>query len=631
MPARPPHHRPLARAIAVLAFVALAPLVAGCGSKSPVAPKAATGGLESGNAVTVVVGRNGAEIVAHSSSGIEYRLDVPSGALVTPTSITITPVASLAGFPLSAGFAGGLEVRPAGLHFARAATLEITTTATAPAGAFLTGVSARSGGGGFAITPAFTDPGRIQLPVPNFAAASGAGGGFRSGRAAPQSVADSTVTVFAAGFGTEEDLRNLTLAGAPSNAAFISQLAAAVAHGADAAALAAICHDWFTQVVLPEIQDAHTDDALVQACADFSFWKEQQLQSHSSPLPADEAAGLAALAPQMRSAFDADNALMAAQQSFDAMANCLFWRDQAGFFGVATLANRLDPATLRADLKLRIDFGEPIALPLPLQVGFPNTFEVPIGVIFEGHGSEVTPAHFFCTAVAVGADLDHASGNTGVFPNSSAQEGFASGLIARTNGTITVSLTAALVPVVVVDAHGTVSFDVSDIDATHDYVLSGLDVSGRWEGVLHDTRTDNQNGQVTSFDLPFHITFTQNQNAVSGTWEVIGSDDNDLPVVTLGGQVTATLSGPTLLGWTLEQNIPAAGHYSGEASVSADGNTITTSFTGTSQGGSHVGTSTLSRVVAAAAKRRVGNSDAPSGIPTALRVPAPTRAPGIAR
>ena len=54
---------------------------------------------------------------------------IPKDALLSDTSITLTPVAAIAGLPLSGGLIAGVDMKPEGLRFVKAATLTITPPA----------------------------------------------------------------------------------------------------------------------------------------------------------------------------------------------------------------------------------------------------------------------------------------------------------------------------------------------------------------------------------------------------------------------------------------------------------------------------------------------------------------------
>ncbi len=106
-----------------------------CGGDSPTGGTA--GGkisLETSKAASDSIGPAGGSLTAHAASGVTYTLTIPAGALMTTERITLTPIAAQKHLPVSGGFAAGVELAPAGLHFARAAQLTVAPAPAPPAG-----------------------------------------------------------------------------------------------------------------------------------------------------------------------------------------------------------------------------------------------------------------------------------------------------------------------------------------------------------------------------------------------------------------------------------------------------------------------------------------------------------------
>ncbi|HEX2997993.1 MAG TPA: hypothetical protein VHP14_24425 [Anaerolineales bacterium] len=80
-------------------------------------------------AVTGTIGAGGGALKATSADGTVYELIVPAEALDFDETISMTPVSSMDGLPLSGGFAGGVILEPAGIIFYEPATLRITPAA----------------------------------------------------------------------------------------------------------------------------------------------------------------------------------------------------------------------------------------------------------------------------------------------------------------------------------------------------------------------------------------------------------------------------------------------------------------------------------------------------------------------
>lgn len=71
-------------------------------------------------------------MTVYGSDGNTYTLDVPADALRSDVDITMTPLASVGGLPLSNGLQAGVEILPHGLRLREAATLTITAPDPVP-------------------------------------------------------------------------------------------------------------------------------------------------------------------------------------------------------------------------------------------------------------------------------------------------------------------------------------------------------------------------------------------------------------------------------------------------------------------------------------------------------------------
>lgn len=125
--------------------------------------------LEPLRAVSAEIGAAGGTVTASGSDGTVYSLAVPAGALITSTTITLTPLASLGGLP-GGGDAQAVQFAPEGLRFASPAVLQITT-AGMPKGAPV-GLAYKGAGSDLTLTPMSRQGGTLSLEVPHF---SGAG------------------------------------------------------------------------------------------------------------------------------------------------------------------------------------------------------------------------------------------------------------------------------------------------------------------------------------------------------------------------------------------------------------------------------------------------------------------------
>lgn len=99
----------------------------------PVKPPPAGGPLDVGYTTepsrAVVSTLTNHQITTTGSNGTTYELTIPSGALPSPTRITMTPVASIGDYPFSS-LVGAVEIQPHGLQLLKPARLVITPAET---------------------------------------------------------------------------------------------------------------------------------------------------------------------------------------------------------------------------------------------------------------------------------------------------------------------------------------------------------------------------------------------------------------------------------------------------------------------------------------------------------------------
>jgi hypothetical protein len=80
---------------------------------------------DSSHSARATVTMGGATITAVGGDGSHFTLTIPPNALPTDTVITLTPVSSIAGLPLSGGLAAAVQMEPEGLYFNRPVVLRI--------------------------------------------------------------------------------------------------------------------------------------------------------------------------------------------------------------------------------------------------------------------------------------------------------------------------------------------------------------------------------------------------------------------------------------------------------------------------------------------------------------------------
>jgi hypothetical protein len=110
------------------------------------------------------VGADGGIIALTGPDGVEYELDVPEGALLTPEEITLRAVASFNGLPFAAAPLGAVVAEPAGLRLLESATLRVRPARTVPA-ATQAGFGFRRDGSELHLRPLRLDPAIVEIPV----------------------------------------------------------------------------------------------------------------------------------------------------------------------------------------------------------------------------------------------------------------------------------------------------------------------------------------------------------------------------------------------------------------------------------------------------------------------------------
>jgi hypothetical protein len=529
-----------------------------CSDDSTAPPAADTGPVQkdAAHAVSETLGSDGGSISATGANGIQYTLEVPAGALINPTRITVTPILGIEGFGLSGGLAGAVDLQPSGLEFVQAAVLRIQTSATPGTGEQLAGFTANGDFSKRALSLAAADAGEIFVLVPHF-------------------------TVAGAGFGTQQDVGAFPVQGSSvleslfNDIVVLSPVPWLTATRSTAETLA---HTAFSQVVLPELQNADTDGKLVDAIGAYDRWRRMlSLVAANGEIPAgiltddsatlsvpsgfqgevDQALDLAADA--IKDAIDGNNTVCENSESFAALANVLYWQREAEILGIATQANGLDRATVL--LFLCVDpVIEGIDLPAVMQVGFPHSLDITAGLIFGASGAPVG-APFQITVTAQNASVQNPTG----FTNSQGQ--YTTVITATGSDVVSVTVTACLV------LPGTTTPTII-CETGFDATSQGLNLDGDYLG-----------------SGPFPNSFTtmqvaQNQNAVSGTFEMRSGIEHHT------GSFTATLSGTSLLnvdveldGCAINGNPP-----SGDVVVNGDKITIRLFLNGTDCHGHSLGT-----------------------------------------
>lgn len=139
-----------------------------------VAGSAVSPQLDTARAVTGKIAATGGALSVTGADGTVYNLTIPRDALLSEESITMTPVASIGGLPLSGGLVAGVDLAPSGLRLFNLATLTITP-ATPVAMADEVTFAWRGGGEEFFLFPPWAESTPLVMKVMHF-------GGYGTGR-----------------------------------------------------------------------------------------------------------------------------------------------------------------------------------------------------------------------------------------------------------------------------------------------------------------------------------------------------------------------------------------------------------------------------------------------------------------
>ncbi|HEX9562843.1 MAG TPA: putative Ig domain-containing protein [Gemmatimonadaceae bacterium] len=216
----------------------------------PPGPVSAT--KEAANAATVTLDGGGGTIEATDADGVHYTLVVPPLALMSPVTITMTPLANVSGLPLSGGFVAGVDFQPSGLVFAEAATLTIAMSPQPPGGQRLVGFTATSEGQDLTVTTATAGASAIVMPVKHF-------------------------SLIGTGFGTTQDVDALYFSTNPQLTGGLYVQSLVILSGQvprDFAQEQSIYRRWFDLWLVPRLQSVNSDAALLDALADYRDWND---------------------------------------------------------------------------------------------------------------------------------------------------------------------------------------------------------------------------------------------------------------------------------------------------------------------------------------------------------------------
>jgi len=140
---------------------------------------------DAGSAVSAELDATGGSFSATGADGTVFTLEVPPKSLLSPETITLTPVSGIGGFPFSGGFHSGVDIEPEGLRLLAPATLSIKPAAPLPKNQTIT-YSYAKGGEDFLLYPRLNEAADvIQIPLLHFSGYGEGGGGQADLNASP--------------------------------------------------------------------------------------------------------------------------------------------------------------------------------------------------------------------------------------------------------------------------------------------------------------------------------------------------------------------------------------------------------------------------------------------------------------
>ncbi len=540
------------RPLALVLLFALA-----CGGDSPTGGTA--GGnisLETSKAVSDSIGPAGGTLTARAASGVTYTLTIPSGALMTAAKITLTPIAAQQNLPVSGGFAAGVDLAPVGLHFARAAQLTVSPAPTPPAGMVAAAVSFEGDGDSLGLTTLAAGQGNLIAQVTHF----------------------SGVSVV---FGTTADLQILAgqVGTGIASQSFINQLVAlgfpgGIPGSQPIPAALPILQQWFSSVILPELQGARTDAELLLAVGDYDEWAQSAelyllgtipiaggLTPPRTPAALGTEAGQAssAAAASLRQAIAGNNSVCLTQHNFQALMNVLYWQGYATYFGVATPAEQLDVPSLLPGLCARF-VAESVGLVDPLPLGQTVSFDQ-VWAVEIGSSPPLIPADFQVDIGVTGpVTVATPGGFTGPDPQGGAiTQGFYTTVVSgQQPGNATFDVQACLIsPFAGLGTPQGSGF--CGVTGVVRQVGGNANLAGTWVGGVTFGC-----GNTALASLPLTVEVQGNPQAISGTW-VLGSG-NCAPGG-LHGTFTATMSGNQVLTFTMTSTDACGGPSSSQVTA----------------------------------------------------------------
>lgn len=312
--------------------------------------------------VSAVIDTAGGLITATAADGTRYMLSVPRYALSKATTITLTPLASIGGFPAESGASAAVQFEPDGLTFTRPAELTII----APAAFAAPTVAFSQSGAGFLLAPAAVRGDTARIMVGHFS---------RAGTTAP--TPEEAAALAASGPDAENTARH-------GVAQELNRAAAAGEHP-DPDVIEQYMKAWFEGGVLPALEGAiagatDTEAALgewLRWWGDMQLWADDRLETEI-----DHARTLALAA--LRAEIDRLNEHCAADDEPSLVYDILHFAGLAALFGFDDVDPSLSLSAIFVDLCMQIVIDATLADPFVEG----STLEVRAGLSVGGRPAE---------------------------------------------------------------------------------------------------------------------------------------------------------------------------------------------------------------------------------------------------
>ena len=171
--------------IKLLAVTLIIGLALGCGiaisifrsAASTPTPVNTVVDLDQQHSSSAVISSNGGTLSTEGTDGTKFTLTFPKNALSDDVTITLIPIATVNGLPLSGGLVGGVQMVPEGLRLLQPAMLTIESPKTVAASGFETVAFAyHQNGEGLYLNPSEAKGNMLTLEIWHFSGAGAAQG-----------------------------------------------------------------------------------------------------------------------------------------------------------------------------------------------------------------------------------------------------------------------------------------------------------------------------------------------------------------------------------------------------------------------------------------------------------------------